>query len=89
MTPSEKNPVWGPNNSPIERLARIEERQAAHTEQQKEHTKQLKSVENKLDHFIEKHNDSCPGRFNLLGVVALLAGLIAIVKSFVFTGKAP
>ena len=82
VTPSEKNPIWAGQEAPLARLAAIDERT-------KNIDTRLANVEKKLDHFIEKHNDSCPGRFNIVGIVALLAGLIAILKSFVFTGKTP
>lgn len=62
-----------------ERLAAIE----ANTENL---SKQVDELDRKFDRFIERHDEKCPGRFSLMGVVALVAALIAILKSFLGKG---
>ena len=62
-----------------ERLAAIE----ANTENL---SKQVDELDRKFDRFIERHDEKCPGRFSLMGVVALVVALIAILKSFLGKG---
>ena len=58
-----------------ERLATIE----ANTEHLKEQAGELSG---KFDRFVERHDEKCPGRLSLVGVVALFAAFVAILKSF-------
>jgi hypothetical protein len=49
-------------------------------------SKQVDELDRKFGRFIERHDEKCPGRFSLMGVVALVAALIAILKSFLGKG---
>jgi len=69
-----------------ERLACIEANTENLTKQVDKLDTKIDGLDKKFDRFVERHDEKCPGRFSLLGVVALVAALIAILKSFLGKG---
>lgn len=60
----------------------IRERLAAIETNTENLSKQVDELDRKFDRFVERHDEKCPGRFSLMGVIALVAAGIAILKSF-------
>ena len=71
--------IWNSTNGPLARLARIDQKTTGMEGWLKKLDERLEGVNEKLDRFIEMHNEKCPAKvhrmlFALLGAAILVLG---------------
>ena len=94
MTPQDENVKWVVPDDPINKLHAMHSEMAGIStslkyinEGQKDQWAKLDAIDDKLDQFITRHNETCPGRFSTGTLIAIVTAVVAFLVSVLKFGR--